>query len=84
MQHLREISPWAWFGLLIVGALGVLAYLQFANDPGDVTWTDPQQPPAMVALPLGISAGRMMRSGPCTKSYPESLAAWDGTVVGDC
>ena len=76
------MNGWAWAGLLGGGALLALMWNEFANTPDDVSWTDPSQPPPMLALDLGAVGARPCR--PYCRTYPASLAAWDGTVVGDC
>jgi hypothetical protein len=81
---LRDLTGWQWAGLSAVGVFLLLVWQHFANDPGDVSWTDPQQPPAMVPPLMGASSGRTLRGCPYSRSYPGSLGAWDGTVVGDC
>jgi hypothetical protein len=79
-----RITRWGWAGIAAAGAVLLWVWTQYANDPGDTSWTDPHQPPDMLPPLLGASSGRILRPEPYCRTYPGSLAGWDGTVVGDC
>ena len=78
------MTPWGWVAVGLTGALIALMWVEYANTPEDTSWTDPQQPPTMLPLALGVSTGRIPRGADHCRDYPGSLAGWSGTVVGDC
>jgi hypothetical protein len=78
------LTGWEWLAIIAAGCVIAWVYAQYANDAADTDWTDPQQPPDMLPLGVGVSCGRITRGKPYTKDYPGSLASWDGSVVGDC
>lgn len=79
-----RLTPLGWLVVALVVAAGVLVWAAHATDPTSVSWTDPAQPPAMLPLPVDACGARIRRPGPRCFQYPDSLAAWDGSVVGDC
>lgn len=78
---MKRIPPWGWFALLALAGFGVLVWNAYNQDDSDTSWTDPQQPPPMVAPAVQLPGDRPTR--PYARDYPGSLGAWDGTVVGD-
>lgn len=78
------MKPWYWVALAAGAGGVVLLWTHYVNSPGDTSWTDPHQPPAMVAAEVCPPGGRPVRGCDYTRSYPDSLSAWDGTVVGQC
>lgn len=77
-------TPAGWLVIALAAGAGVLLWTAHATDRSSVSWTDPEQPPAMLPLPIGQCGARIQRPGPRTCWYPDSLTAWDGSVVGDC
>lgn len=77
------VKPVGW--VLIVGAVagGLLLWSAHATDAASVSWTDPGQPPAMVALPIGACGSRLGRPRR-SRDYPDTLSSWPDCVIGDC
>lgn len=79
-----KLTPLSWLIIAAAAGGGVLLWVAHATDRASTSWTDPQQPPAMLPLPLGKCGARIQRPGPRSASYPDSLSAWGDCVVGDC
>lgn len=78
------MKAWAAVAVAAAAALVFLLWYDYARDPGDTNWTDPDQPPPMVAPLLGTAGGRMTASNAYRRTYPGSLAGWSDTVIGNC
>lgn len=79
-----EVNPW-WLAAVAGAALvGFLAWYEFAQDKGDTSWTDPHQPPTILApVVCRPRGGRIDRATPYSREYPGTLAAWPECVLGD-
>lgn len=77
-------TPYGWLAIAGLAGAGALLWAAHATDRSSVAWTDPEQPPAMTPLPIGQCGARIQRPWARTKAYPDSLAAWGDSVVGDC
>lgn len=81
---MRTVKPWWIVAGLLAGSVVVAAWHAYANDPGDTSWTDPHQPPTMLApMVARPRSGRILRGEPYSRSYPDTLSSWDGSVLGD-
>ena len=49
-----EVSYVLLLAVVLFGGLWFLTWHSYARDSDDEQWLDPEQPPAMVALPLGL------------------------------
>lgn len=77
------MTPGRWVVVLVgVGLVGLML-AHYVSRPDDLSWTDPSQPPPMLAPTLGTSSGRITRTVPYCKDYPGSLSSWPECVVGD-
>lgn len=79
------MKPLLMVAAVIGAGMAVLIWFDQAHNPADDNWTDPQQPPPMVAPSMATaSGGRISQSFPYTRTYPASLSAWSESAIGDC
>lgn len=79
-----DMNPWWWLAIAGAVLVGFVAWHEYANDQGDTGWTDPHQPPTMLApVVCRPRGGRINRATPYARDYPDTLSAWPDCVVGD-
>lgn len=86
VDDLHRVPPLWWVGLVAVGGVLFLSWHMHGHDIDDTDWTDPQQPPDSLALPIGpgmsgapMDAGQPFRS----RSYCRSLKDSRASLIGE-
>jgi hypothetical protein len=81
LARVREIPAAAWLGAAAVLGLAVLVWHDWTTNSDEETrWLDDDQP----ALQLDAPSAHLPSIRPRSRPYPPCLAAWPGTVIGDC
>lgn len=87
----QRVSPWAWLAVAGVAGLGVLVWHQYAQDDTDTDWTMAKEVPVPVMAGLAVTPAPHSRGRPMScgdpfrgRSYPATLTAADGSVIGEC
>jgi len=81
---MRKPNGPEWFALVVFAGVVVLLVHDYCTDHGDTEWTNPPQPPPMVAPLLGTPGARAGYGMPYRRDYAPSLTDDQCCVVGDC
>jgi hypothetical protein len=77
---LAAVHPAAWFAVVLVAGLAVLAWHRWVLDaPSDASWLDDDQPPLQASAMPELVPFRARQ-----RTYPANLRLVESSRVGDC
>lgn len=86
-MKIPEVPVWIVGAIAVFGSLAFLTWHSYSRDDDDETWLDPEQPPAMVAMPLipgvhGVGSPMSCNTGFRSRCYPDVLASARDVLKG--
>lgn len=78
-MKIPDVPVWLVGAIAVFGGLWFLTWHGYSRDDADESWLDPEQPPAMVAMPLipgvhGSGSPMSCNQGFRSRCYPDVLA----------